>query len=150
MTTTNSTRTRQPQTESTTLTDTLPENVSGTTEVATDVIAAIAGHVAVQVDGVARLGGGSMLRRLSDSVSSEQRSKGAGIQVQAGKKEAIFDLDIAVKYGRPIPDIVSEVRSQIIEAIGTQVGLRAKEINIMVSSIDFGEEDQDESERQVE
>lgn len=124
--------------------DAASTDVGGTTTVETDVIAAIAGYVATEVDGVLHIGGDNMFRRISDAVGSDQDSKGAGIRVEAGKKEAIFDLDISVRFGRPIPEIVSEVRSRISEAISMQVGLRAKEINITVSSIEFEDEDQTE------
>lgn len=120
------------------------QGADGTTTVETDVIAAIAGYVATQVEGVSHIGGGGMFRRIADAVGSDQDSRGSGIQVEAGKKEAVFDLDISVRFGRPIPDIVSEVRRRIAEAILMQVGLRAKEINITVSSIEFEDEGRDE------
>lgn len=149
-TATENSRQRAATTTTTALEDTNPPNVMGETEVVTEVIAAIAGHAASEVEGVAHIGGGNMFRRLSDAVGSDQRSKGTGIAVEAGKKEAIFDLDLSVKYGRPIPDIAREVRSRIVDAIGTQVGLRAKEINITVSAIEFGDESGDSPRREVE
>jgi uncharacterized alkaline shock family protein YloU len=138
--TTNADKVR-PQTKPAILADATPQGVEGTTTVETEVIAAIAGYVATQVEGVSHIGGDSMLRRITDAVGSDQRSKGSGIEVEAGKKEAIFDLEISVRYGRPIPEIVSEVRRRIAEVIAMQVGLRAKEINITVSNIEFDDED---------
>jgi uncharacterized alkaline shock family protein YloU len=139
--TTNAEKTR-PQTRPTIISDGASPEVGGTTTVETDVIAAIAGYVATQVEGVSHIGGDGMFRRITDAVGSEQDSKGSGIKVEAGKKGAIFDLDISVRFGRPIPEIVAEVRQRIAEAISMQVGLRAKEINITVSNIEFEDEHQ--------
>jgi uncharacterized alkaline shock family protein YloU len=142
--TTNTEKVR-PQIKPAIVSEMMSKDTEGTTTVEIDVIAAIAGYVANQVEGVSHIGGDNMLRRLSDAVGSDQKSRGTGIEVEAGKKEAIFDLDISVRYGRPIPEIVSEVRKRITEVISMQVGLHAKEINITVSNIEF--EDEDRAER---
>ena len=48
--------------------------------------------------------------------------------------------DPQLQYGRPIPDIVRNVREAVTKAIEEQVGLKVKEINVEVASIEFAEQ----------
>ena len=114
-----------------------PSGVPGTTEIYDDVVAAIAGHVAEEIDGVARLGTGGLLRAITGAMQTASESKGAGIDVEAGKKEAIFDLEVTVEYGHSIPDIVKNLRESIARELQQQLGLVAKEINVSVVAIEF-------------
>ena len=117
-----------------------PSGVPGTTEIADDVVAAIAGHTASQVEGVVRLGTGGILRTVAGAVASDAAAKGAGVDVEAGLKEAIFDIELTVQYGHSIPNIVKSVRENVALELRDQVGLVAKEINVKVAAIEFSEE----------
>ena len=72
--------------------------VSGQTDIADEVIGAIAATAASEVDGVSAVGTGNIRRLLSENVRGTQK-KSWGTAVQAGKKEAIVDLTIKVTYG---------------------------------------------------
>ena len=114
-----------------------PSGVPGETEIAEDVVAAIVGHAVEQVEGVVRLGTRGVLRTITGIGRSTEDSKSAGVEVEAGKREAIFDIDITVEYGYSIPEVVSNVRDAAATALRTQVGLFAKEININVAALEF-------------
>lgn len=116
-----------------------PSGVPGLTEVQGQVIAAIASHVATGVEGVVSIGRGGLIRAVSDILSSDASSKATGVEVEAGRKEAILDLDLTVEYGHSIPKIVKGVREAIASELYDQIGLVAKEINVIVSSIEFPE-----------
>jgi uncharacterized alkaline shock family protein YloU len=132
------TQTRRAETE--TATETMGNGGAGRTAISDTVIAAIAGNAAQSVEGVVRVGSGNIMRAITGNVGSGQRSRGTGIGVEAGQKEAIFDINLTVEYGRPIPDIVRNVREAVTKAIEEQVGLRVKEINVEVASIEFAEQ----------
>jgi uncharacterized alkaline shock family protein YloU len=114
-----------------------PSGVPGTTMIADDVVAAIAGHAAENVEGVSRLGAGGVVRALTNAVSDRSAKKGRGINVETGQVEAILDLDVVVKYGTPIPEIVRNVRAAVAVDLKRLVGLVAKEINVSVEHIEF-------------
>ena len=114
-----------------------PSGVPGITEVQGQVIAAIAAHVADGIEGVSSIGRGGLIRTVSDILSSQAAGKSAGVDVEAGRLEAILDLDLTVVYGFSIPTIVQQVREAVAKEIFDQVGLVAKEINVVVSSIEF-------------
>ena len=115
-----------------------PSGVPGITEIEATVIAAIAGHVAEGVEGVARLGNtGGILRTVADTLRSTQSAKSAGVDVEAGKREAILDVEVVVVYGHRVPTVVQNVREAIAKAIYDQISLVAKEINVDVVGIEF-------------
>ena len=114
-----------------------PSGVPGTTDIYDEVIAAIAGHVAEEVEGVVRLGTGGVLRALAGIVQDTAGQKAAGVEVEAGRREAIFDIELVVEYGHSIPDIVRRVRETVAIELKNQVGLVAKEINVSVAAIEF-------------
>ena len=115
-----------------------PSGVPGVTQIEASVIAAISGHVARKVEGVSRLGAsGGIVRAVTDSVRSRSAAMAAGVDVEAGKKEAILDMDLIVDFGYRVPDVVQKVREEVAKELHHLVGLVAKEINVSVVGIEF-------------
>jgi uncharacterized alkaline shock family protein YloU len=115
-----------------------PSGVPGATKIEPNVLAAIVGHVADEIEGVARLGNaGGVLRVVADTVRSTASAKATGVDVEAGRKEAILDLEVVVLYGFRIPTVVQEIREATAKEIYNQIGLVAKEINVNVMGIEF-------------
>ena len=110
--------------------------VVGQTEIDDDVIGAIAGIAAREIEGVASLGANSIRRAITERVSGGER-RSRGVEVEAGQREAILDIDLRVIYGFSIPEIVMKVRQNVARRVLELCGLVAKEININVTSIEF-------------
>jgi uncharacterized alkaline shock family protein YloU len=112
--------------------------VGGETDIQDEVIAAIAGVAAREVEGVASLGASSIRSAIAERVGGrEERARGVG--VEAGRREAILDIDLRVLYGYSIPETVVEVRHNVAGRLLTLCGLVAKEINVDVVGIEFPE-----------
>ena len=110
--------------------------VGGETDIEDEVIGAIAGVAAREVEGVSSLGASSIRRTITERIGgSEQRARGVG--VEAGRREAILDIDLRVIYGFSIPEIVVKVRQNVARRTLELCGLVAKEINIDVVGIEF-------------
>ena len=118
--------------------------VGGETEIVDDVIGAIAGVAAREIEGVSSLGTSSMLgtssirRKIAERVGGAEL-KARGVKVEAGRREAILDIDLRIVYGYGIPEIVVKVRENVARRILELCGLVAKEINVNVAGIDFPE-----------
>jgi len=110
--------------------------VGGETSIDDDVVGAIAGLAAKEVEGVSEIGGRSLRRSMAERVGgAEQRAR--GVDVEAGRKEAILDFEMRVVYGFSIPEIVIKVRQVVAQRVLELLGLVTKEINIRVVGIDF-------------
>jgi uncharacterized alkaline shock family protein YloU len=110
--------------------------VGGETEINDEVIAAVAGVAAREVEGVSNLGTSSIRHTIAERVGGrETRARGVG--VEKGRREAILDIDLQVIYGFSIPEVVVKVRQNVAHRVLELCGLIAKEINIDVVGIDF-------------
>ncbi len=110
--------------------------VGGETDINDEVIGAIAGVAAREIEGVSSLGTSSIRRTIAERVGGrEQRARGVG--VEAGRREAVLDIDLQVVYGFSIPETVVKVRQNVARRILEICGLLAKEININVVGIEF-------------
>jgi len=110
--------------------------VGGETSINDEVIGAIAGLAAREIEGVASLGSRSIQRTVAERVAgAEQRAR--GVAVEAGKREAILDIDLRLIHGFSIPETVVKVRQNVARSLLELCGLITKEINIRVTGIEF-------------
>ncbi len=50
---------------------------------------------------------------------------------------AVVAVHLSVRYGQVLPDVAAAVRQAVVEALMTQVGVKAKRIDIFVDGISF-------------
>ena len=112
--------------------------VDGETEINDDVIGSIAGVAAREIEGVSSLGTSSIRRSIAERVGAHEQ-RGRGVAVEAGRREAILDIDLRVVYGFSIPETVIKVRQNVARRVLELCGLVTKEININVVGIEFPE-----------
>ena len=112
--------------------------VGGRTEIDDEVIAAIAGMAAREVDGVVSLGTSSIRNDITERMSGRGR-RARGVGVEAGRVEAILDIDLKVAYGFSIPETVINVRKSVAQRMLELCGLITKEINVNVVGIEFSQ-----------
>ncbi|MFY1617404.1 Asp23/Gls24 family envelope stress response protein [Micromonospora sp. WMMD736] len=112
----------------------------GTTHVSDEVIEKIAVAAARAVPGVAELGGdvarffNSVLDRVGlDQVGDARRGCSAHVTGDA----AVVNLVLVIDAGQPVPQITSEVRARVTEAVEAY-GLRVDEVNIRVDDVAMG------------
>lgn len=111
-------------------------HVGGETNISDDVVGAIAGVAAREIEGIASLGTSSLRRSIAERVGgADQRAR--GVAVEAGRREAILDIDVRVVYGFSIPETIVKVRQNVAHRVLELCGLVSKEINIGVVGIEF-------------
>jgi uncharacterized alkaline shock family protein YloU len=125
----------------------------GTTTIDDAVIAKIAGMAAREVNGVAGLGG-AVSGALADMVGrirgDEHATSGVGVEV--GTRQAAVDLVIKVQYPATVHEVAASVRENVIDRIEGMTGLEVVEVNIVVTDLSFGPDDEDaeDADRRVE
>ncbi len=110
--------------------------VGGETLIEDEVIGAIAGVAVHEIEGVASLGARSLRRAIAERVGGGEE-KARGVEVEAGSREAILDLDLRVIYGFSIPEVVIKIRQLVAQRVLEMAGLITKEININVVGMEF-------------
>ena len=100
------------------------------------VLAKLAGIAAQDVEGV-RIGGSGAASNAAgsfvDSVGWDGQPR--NISVRVVEKEAELDFTMSVEYGRAIPQIIEEVRRNVIDRVENQVGHEVAKVDITVKDV---------------
>ena len=99
------------------------------------VIAKIAGIAAQDVEGV-RMGGSGAASNVGSFVDSVGwDGKPRDVSVRVVEKETEIDLTMTVEYGRAIPQIIEEVRRNVISRVENQAGHGVTKVDITVKDV---------------
>jgi uncharacterized alkaline shock family protein YloU len=71
-----------------------------------------------------------------------------GVSVEVVEVETAIELRMVVEIGRPIPQLLKEVRRNVINRVGGLVGLDVVEVNVTVKDILLPEERQQQEQKQ--
>ena len=115
----------------------------GHIQIAPEVIEIIAGLATVEVDGVAGMSGG-FASGVAELLGRKNLSK--GVKVEVGQREAAVDVSIVVEYGRRIPEVASEIQTNVKNAIESMTGLSVVEVNVHIHDVMFKEQERAEAE----
>ena len=119
----------------------------GTTQIANDVIAVIAGLAATDVRGVADMSGG-LVGGIAERLGRKNLSKGVKVEVAPDERQCSVDLSIIAEYGYRIPDVALEIQEGVKQAIEGMTALDVVAVNVNVLGIAFKEErDEEQKER---
>jgi uncharacterized alkaline shock family protein YloU len=114
----------------------------GTTTVDDSVVAKIAALAARDVPGVHDLGGGGAARAIGairSAIGSADR--GAGISVEVGETQAAVDVTVIAEYPVPLHRVANGIRTAVIQAVETLVGLQVTEVNVAIADVHIPSED---------
>lgn len=108
------------------------DNKMGEVKIADEVIAAIAGLAAMEVEGVASMAG-NISKDLVSKLGKNTISK--GVKIEVNTENVVVDLALQVKYGYSIPKVSRTVQEKVKSAIETMTGLTVSEVNVKISSV---------------
>lgn len=111
------------------------ETTHGKTVIDDNVVQKIAGIAARDVDGVHALGGGAarMVGAIREAMSSADMAQ--GISVEVGETQVAVDVSIVADYPVPLQKVADDVRSSVIRAISSLVGMEVTEVNVTINDI---------------
>lgn len=104
----------------------------GDVYISQEVLEAIAGAAALEVDGVSGLTGGTVGDQL---LGRKKLSKGISILWESDN--ITIDVAIHVKYGSVIPEVAQKVQEAIITNVEATSGMKVAAVNVRVGGITF-------------
>lgn len=107
----------------------------GEIRISSEVVSIIASNAALEVEGVASLGG-SLAGNISQVLGRKNPFKGIKVEV-AENRNVNIDLHIIVEYGARIPDVAWKIQERIKQNVELMTGLHVEEINIHVQGVSF-------------
>lgn len=106
----------------------------GSINISEEVLAAIAGAAALEVEGVGALGSG-LGSDVAALVSRKALSKGVHLSVE--NDEVTVTVAILVRYGHVVPQVAGAVQDAVKSALENTSGLRVAGVNVTVAGVDF-------------
>ena len=113
----------------------LEENVENSNgiQIASDVIAVVAGVAVSEVEGVYSMAGG--FAGGITEVLKGKKNLAKGIKVETNENKAKIDVNIIVEYGSRIPDVAFEIQNRVKKSVESMTGLKVTEVNVHVQGV---------------
>jgi uncharacterized alkaline shock family protein YloU len=122
--------------------------VKGRIDVADEVVEKVAGLAAIEVEGVADVGGD--LERAFESVRERigigQKRGDQGIKARIQGREVAIDVTIMIEYGHVVLDVARQVQTNVAVQTNRMLGLNVVEVNVNVDDVRMPRPKRDEGE----
>jgi uncharacterized alkaline shock family protein YloU len=109
----------------------------GSTTMADDVVATIAGIAAREVPGVFALGGSAdrAVTAVRERAPRGRPDLPAGVRATVGETQAVVDVVLVVEYGSDVVDVAAGVRREVAAAVRRMTDLTVTEVNVTVHDL---------------
>lgn len=111
--------------------------VKGRINVEDEVVEKIAGLAAIDVPGVADLGGD--LERAAEAVRDRiglgNRRGDQGVRAKIENKQVAIDVTIVIEYGHVVMEVAKAVKTNVAVSVNRMLGLRVVEVNVTVDDV---------------
>ncbi len=124
-------------------------NDLGVISIHENVIISIVRAATVEVEGVSRLAGNSLVDNIAGLVGSKKIADRA-ISVELDGSNVVVDVEINVKYQSNIPTVAADVQKKICEMVESTTGMNVVKVNVIIQEIDVAPELEEEEEIEEE
>lgn len=108
------------------------EDSIGEVQIASEVVSAIAGISASEVEGIESMAGGS-INDIAGKFGVKNHSK--GVKVDITDNRASVDIAVNMKFGYSIPRVSAKVQEKVAQAISSMTGLEVTKVNVRIAGI---------------
>jgi uncharacterized alkaline shock family protein YloU len=118
----------------------MPE-VKGRIEVHDEVVEKVAALAAMEVEGVADLGGdiARALESVRERIGVGQKRGDQGIKAKVSGREVTVDVTIMIEYGHVVMDVARNVKYNVAHQTSRMLGLKVVEVNVIVDDVKLPE-----------
>ncbi|MBF8192852.1 Asp23/Gls24 family envelope stress response protein, partial [Nonomuraea sp. K274] len=108
--------------------------VKGRIKVADEVIEKIASLAALEVEGVADMGGdlARAFESVRDRIGIGSRRGNQGVSAQIHDRQVTVNLTIVIEYGHIVMEVAAEVKTNVARTVSHMLGMRVTEVNVTV------------------
>jgi uncharacterized alkaline shock family protein YloU len=111
--------------------------VKGQITIEDEVVEKIAALAALEVEGIADLGGD--VERVIESVRSRigvgQRRGDQGVKAEIQNNEVTLDVVVVVEYGAIVMDVAKAVKGNVARVVSRMLGMRVTSVNVTVDDV---------------
>ena len=114
-----------------------PAEVKGRIDVADEVVEKVAALAAIEVEGVADLGGDfeRAIESVRERIGIGQRRGDQGVKARITGREVAVDVTIMIEYGHVVMDVARAVKNNVAAQTNRMLGLTVVEVNVTVDDV---------------
>ena len=113
----------------------LNEQKMGNITVSEDVVAAVVKNAVLEIEGVKEIAGTQVEQKFLFFKTIKENENG-GIKVTIKEPdEAYIEIPVVLTYGTNVIDVSKNIQEKVKEAVAADVGMTAKDIDIIVEQI---------------
>jgi uncharacterized alkaline shock family protein YloU len=111
--------------------------VKGRIDVADEVVEKVAALAAIEVEGVADLGGdiARALESVRERIGIGQKRGDQGVKAEISGREVMLDVVIVIEYGHVVMDVARQVQANVAITTQRMLGLNVVEVNVTVDDV---------------
>jgi uncharacterized alkaline shock family protein YloU len=111
--------------------------VKGRIKVADEVVEKVAALAALEVSGVADMGGdlARAFESVRDRIGIGSRRGNQGVSADIQDRQVAVSLTIVVEYGHVVMEVAAEVKANVARSVSRMLGLRVTEVNVTVDDV---------------
>jgi uncharacterized alkaline shock family protein YloU len=113
--------------------------VKGRIDIEDEVVEKVAGLAAVEVDGVADLGGDveRAIETVRERVGIGAKRGDQGVKAKITGREVSIQVTIVIEYGHVVMDVARDVKRNVAIQTNRMLGLRVVEVNVVVDDVEM-------------
>jgi uncharacterized alkaline shock family protein YloU len=111
--------------------------VKGRIDVADEVVEKVAGLAAIEVEGVADLGGDieRALESVRERIGIGHKRGDQGVKAQISGRDVAISVTIMIEYGHVVMDVARNVQTNVAVQTNRMLGLNVVEVNVTVDDV---------------
>ncbi|MEU6426938.1 Asp23/Gls24 family envelope stress response protein [Microbispora sp. NPDC046973] len=111
--------------------------LKGRIKVADEVVEKVAALAALEIPGVADLGGDleRAFESVRDRIGVGSKRATQGVQAKIQDQQVSVDVTIVIVYGHVVMDVATEVKVNVARSVSRMLGMRVVEVNVTVDDV---------------
>ncbi|MGW5260260.1 Asp23/Gls24 family envelope stress response protein [Microbispora sp. NPDC004025] len=113
------------------------DDLKGRIKVADEVVEKVAALAALEIPGVADLGGDleRAFESVRDRIGVGTKRATQGVRAEIRDQQVSVDVTIVIVYGHVVMDVATEVKVNVARSVGRMLGMRVVEVNVTVDDV---------------
>jgi uncharacterized alkaline shock family protein YloU len=115
----------------------LTAQVKGRIDIEDEVVEKVAGLAALEVDGVADLGGDveRAVENVREHIGVGHRRGDQGVKAHIDGRDVSIEVTIVIEYGHVVMDVARDVKDNVSTQTTRMLGLQVVEVNVVVDDV---------------
>jgi uncharacterized alkaline shock family protein YloU len=115
----------------------LTAQVKGSIAIEDEVVEKVAALAAIEVDGVADLGGdlARTVENVREQIGVGHRRGDQGVKAHIDGHDVTIEVTIVIEYGHVVMDVARDVKANVATQTTRMLGLRVVEVNVVVDDV---------------